>query len=247
MAPTSTPQSDYFYSRAFMKQPSIHIWEIPPSFQKAATPVEHILYGLVEHQRTLASTGVKGTELVGPRYPSLLALVAPDSSSSVHIIAKVISELLSRITYRTFVDKLAAFMVMYPVYQWLVMRSYETYRNMPTWSHPLLSQRTTPHPVWLSALGYPKLRDAIIANQEEYTTEEFQFLFVANLNVNWPHGIEAALTWNNGDVTVSKAFWDHTRNLSNYTIDEPFWARYPELRQYVQNRDRPIDPHNGGF
>jgi hypothetical protein len=174
-----------------------------------------------------------------------VALVAPDNLTPVHTVAKVISELLSRITYRTFVDKLAAFMVMYPVYQWLIMQSYETYCNIPTWNLPVLSQRTTPHPVWISALGYPKLRDVVIANQEKYTTEEFQFLFVANLNVNWPYGIDAALSWKDGDVTVSKAFWDHTRDVANFTVDEPFYARYPELRECIPLQSHSMSARSG--
>ena len=225
-------QRKFILNSVLTKQPSLHVWEIPPAFKKPATPVENILYGMLQNQRALAAKGATGTELAGPRYPSLSALVAPELSRPVHTVARVISELLSKITYRTFVERLGAFMVMYPIYQWLVMQSYETYRNTPSWLLPVLSQRTTPHCIWISALGSPKLRETVIANQEKYATEEFQFLFVQSLNANWPHGIEAALHWKDGDVMASKKFWDHTRNLANWSLDEPFQSRYPELKQF---------------
>lgn len=78
-----------------------------------------------------------------------------------------------------------------------------------------------------------------MANQEKYTTDEFQFLFVENLNVNWPHGVDAALSYQDGDVKVSQAFWDHTRDVVNFTVDEPFRARNPELRDWISNTDQP--------
>lgn len=198
---------------------------------------------MVQNQRALSAKGVAGTELAGPRKPSLLALIEPGTSRPVHTVARVISELLHRITYRSFVDKLGAVMVMYPIYQWLIMQSYETYRNLPTWLVPVFSQRTTPHPVWITALGPPKLRDVVIANQEKYATEEFQFLFVASLNCNWPHGLEAALSWKDGDVTVSQQFWDHTRDVAHWSLDDPFASRYPELRGHCPFTN---DPKRGG-
>jgi hypothetical protein len=191
-------------------------------------------------QRALSAKGITGVELAGQRNPSMGALVAFETSRPAHTVAKVISDLLSKITYRTFVDKLGAFLVMYPVYQWLIMRSYETYNNLPSWSRPILSQRTTRHPVWISALGFPKLRDAVIAEQERYCTEEFQYTFIASINCNWPHGVEAALEWKNGDVTASQEFWDHTSIMTNWSLDEPFQSRYPELRNVC-----PFTPYGG--
>lgn len=139
------------------------------------TPIDKILYGVIQHQRMLATQGITGRELTGPRYPSLSALIEPDHRRPIQTVARVISELLNCITYRTFMEKLGAFLVMYPIYQWQIMQSYETYRNLPSYLVPLLSQRTTPHPVWICALGFPKMRDVVIANQEKYVTEEFQF------------------------------------------------------------------------
>ncbi|KUJ12914.1 uncharacterized protein LY89DRAFT_673020 [Mollisia scopiformis] len=217
----------------FMRQPCLHEWEIPPALRSPSTPIDKILYGMVQHQRALSKKGIHSIELAGPRNPSMTALVAPEQSATVHTVARVISDLLNKITYRTFVDKLGAFLVIYPIYQWLIMQSYETYHNLPSWLLPLLSQRTTPHPIWIIAVGTPTLRDVIIANQEKYDTEEFQFLFVASINVNWPHGLEAALSRKHGGIAASKAFWDHARDLKNWTLDEPFQSRYPELKGFV--------------
>jgi hypothetical protein len=33
--------------------------------------------------------------------------------------------------------------------------------------------------------------------------------------------------------------------MANFTIDEPFWARYPELRGCIPNRERPTNTGSG--
>jgi hypothetical protein len=229
-----------------MQQPCQHVWETPLAFKKPANPVEHILCGMVHHQRTLSTTGATGTELAGPRIPSLSALLAQESSRPVQTVARVISELLSRISYRSVIEKLGAFLIMYPIYQWLIMQSYETYRNIPSWLIPVLSQRNTPHPIWISALGPPKLREKVIANLDVYGTEDFQFSFVASLNVHWPHGIEAALSWKDGDITATKQFRDHVLNIANWSLDEPCQSKYPELKDVFPFTEYPKKGAGGG-
>lgn len=90
------------------------------------------------------------------------------------------------------------------------------------------------------------MREFVIANQEDYATEEFQYKFVESLNINWPYGLDAALMWTkDGDVKVSKRFWDHTRDFANFTLDEPFQRRYPELRNVYPFTPYPEDGTRG--
>lgn len=236
LGPTSTAERTYHTPTSFVKQPSIHAWELPLRYRTPENPIEKILYSVIQTQRECVKDGLTGTALAGPRRPSVSILVDPDHFNplQIHPVARILGEMLSKITYRTFIDKLGAFIVMYPVYQWQIVHSYEAYANIPSWCIPLLCQRTTPHPVWICALGCPGLREVCIANQDKYCTEEFQYLLVASLNMNWPYGLQEALMWNGKDIKFREKFWDHARVLDNWSIDEPFQSRYPELEPYCK-------------
>lgn len=229
------------FPSTFTKQPSTYEWEVPLCYKIPDGPIEKILHGVIEIQREFTNAGPTETTPAGPLNPSISALLAPERfrSFQIHPLARILGEMLSKITYRTLIDKLGAFVIMYPIYQWQIMTSYESYVNVPSWCRPVLSQRTTPHPVWLCALGPPLLREAVIADQQRYCTEEFQYLFIASLNMNWPHGLREAVVWDGKDFKFSKAFWNHARVMENWSLDEAFQSRYPELKACVKFTERP--------
>jgi hypothetical protein len=129
---------------------------------------------------------------------------------------------------------------MYPVFQWQISPTLETYSNLPEYYAPLASQVITPHPAWITYIGWPKLRDIVIANQQMYATDEFKHLYTTSSNVNWPYRSEDVLFIMEGDVRVSEAFMKHARRLQNWSLDEPFQRRYPELKdfcKFTEDRD----------
>jgi len=79
-----------------------------------------------------------------------------------------------------------------------------------------------------------KLRDVVIANQERYVSDEFQHVYTASLNINWPYGEMNILSFEEDEVKVTEAFVEHCRELSNWSLDAPFQARYPELRDFCK-------------
>ncbi|KAH9222501.1 hypothetical protein DL95DRAFT_354195 [Leptodontidium sp. 2 PMI_412] len=233
-APGIIPQQPYFVPTSFVKQPTVHAWELPLRVKEPKTPVDKILYGLIEMQKSLAAGGASKAVTIGPKYPNVNVLIAPQLTHLSHTVSRVICDLLKRLTYRTFIDKLGALLVMYPMYQWQIANDYETYSRIPSHSIPCLSQRTIPHEVWICALGSPKLRDAVIANQEKYCTEDFIHSFILNLNCNWKRSIGDAICWGRDGVTVSKDFYDHCNILDNWSLDRGFSTRYPELRDAIK-------------
>ena len=84
------------------------------------------------------------------------------------------------------------------------------------------------------------MRHHIIANQERYSTEEFQYLFTQSINVNWKKGIRDAICWGKDGVTVTQEFFEHTRVMENYSMDRPFAARYPELEEFCRFTEYPV-------
>ncbi|KAH7383519.1 hypothetical protein BKA64DRAFT_160653 [Cadophora sp. MPI-SDFR-AT-0126] len=238
---TFSSQRSYMIPTSFIKQPTVNVWELPLRLKDPATPVDKLLCGVIESQKALAIGGASRAVAIGPRYPNINVLVAPQLSQLSHPLSRFLCDLLKRLTYRTFIDKLGALLVMYPLYQWQIMNDYESYCGIPSHSIPCLSQRTTPHHVWICALGSPKLRDAVIANQERYCTEDFMYSFILSLHCNWQKGIGDAICWGRDGVSVTKEFWDHCNVLDNWSMGKPFSEKYPELRDAIKFTEYPDD------
>lgn len=74
-----------------------------------------------------------------------------------------------------------------------------------------------------------KLRDIMINDQEKYATEEFQHTYESNLNINWPYQDKDIFVFGGDRVGLTDVFTRHANNQANWSLDEPFQRRYPEL------------------
>ena len=251
--PTVNPPVPISYDIPTMvNQPSLQTWELPLRLVPPTGPVDSILICLLQRQRGLAINGNSREIVTGPFSPSLKALLNPEQSNSVHAVASVISSLLQRTALRGLPEKAAVLFVMNHLSQWQILPSEKTYSNLPEWNVPRVSQLLTPHPIWidhvsvrivqkcllkliLSAksrlqLAWGKLRDIVINNQERYATDEFQHTYAHSLNVNWPYRDMDVMVFEGSEVRVSDLFACHILELSNWSLDEPFQRKYPELR-----------------
>jgi hypothetical protein len=141
-----------------------------------------------------------------------------------------ISEMIRVAPFPGFAEKIGTIVVIYPVFQWLVEHSRETHTGLPGYYTPRPSQLNTQHPIWVSLVGWPRLRDAIIANQETYANEEFEYLYTASINLNWPYQEQGIVEQVGDDWRVTAAFMAHAMKLESWSLNEPFQRRYPELR-----------------
>ncbi|KAH6674331.1 hypothetical protein B0J14DRAFT_480362, partial [Halenospora varia] len=217
-------------SSSFLNQPSRHSWELPLRFLPPTGPVDAILIGILQCQRSLALNGTAGESLTGPVQPSLQALIRPERSNETHPVASIISSLLHRTALRGLAEKVGALYVIYRLTQWQITPNIRTFNNLPEWHQPRSSQYITPHPIWVTQIIWGKLRDVVINNQEIYATDEFQHIYTANLNVNWPYRDIDVLNFEGNEVRLTTAFENHINNLANWSLDEPFERRYPELK-----------------
>lgn len=199
------------------------------------SPIDYIMDSVIRKQKIITSAGGSQVLAKGPIFPSINGLIFPGKLTTVHPVSQILTDMLSRLTYRTFVDKMGALLVIYPIFQWQIANDYESFAMLPAYSVPTLLQRTVPHPIWVCAVGWPPLRDHCIKNQERYCTEEFQYMMVHSMNCNWPYGTEAAIQRRHDGYTISEAFWHHVRVMENWSLDEPFQSRYPECKSMPQN------------
>lgn len=217
-------------STSFGSQPSMNAWELPIQFIPATGPVDAILIGVLDRQRSLAQSGATGQQLMGPLNPRLDALVNSERSNEIHPVSSVLTNLVQRTALRRLAEKVAAIFVIYRLCQWQILPSPETFSNIPEWYRPRSSQFFTPHPIWASQIAWGMLRDIVINEQDRYATMEFQHVFLSSLNVNWPYGDNGILQFEGTEVTLTPAFEAHIMNFSNWSVDDAFQMRYPELR-----------------
>lgn len=79
----------------------------------------------------------------------------------------------------------------------------------------------------------------MINDQETYCTEELMQLYTCSLNVNWPYRDQDILVFDGAEVKTSDVFTRHINNLANWSLDEPFQRRYPELRHACRFTELP--------
>ncbi|PVH68209.1 hypothetical protein DL98DRAFT_368531, partial [Cadophora sp. DSE1049] len=209
--------------------PARPAWELSLQFLPPTGPVDSILIGLLQRQRSIATQSTPGSLLVGPYHPDLRALVNPEMSNNIHPVVSTISNLFQRIEYAGFAEKTAALFLVYHFVQWQILPTMETYHNMPDWFCPRHSQLVTAHPFWTSLAIWGKLRDVMVGDQEKYATEEFMNLYQNCIGVNWPFRDEDILMFVGEEVRVTDTFIRHIETQDNWSLSEPFQRRYPEL------------------
>ena len=216
-------------------------WSIPLRLSSPACPFDSILVGLIQRQKSLANTGADATVTAGPYQPSMKPLLYSDHpNNKCHPISTVISNLLHKTALRDLPEKAGLLYLMYRSTQWQILSWSSTYSALPDWQTPRVTQLITPHPAWVSQLLWGKLRDKVIENQELYATDEFQYLYMRSLNLNWPYrGVDAFVSQGD-EVVPTDVFERHVRTLSSWSLDEPFARRYPELRDDCKFTQYPV-------
>ena len=164
--PLPNPQISAPYEPpAFVNHSGTPAWKHPLRLVPPTGPVDSILIGLLQRQRSVAQSGSPKEAVIGSYSPSLKALLNPEHSNSVHPINSVISGLLQRTALRALPEKAAALFVIHHLCQWQILPSEETYGNLPEWHVPRPSQLLTPHPIWIDQVSISRSSQLFLANQ----------------------------------------------------------------------------------
>ncbi|PQE32853.1 bZIP transcription factor protein [Rutstroemia sp. NJR-2017a WRK4] len=214
---------------------SLRPWDLPVLNTSVPTcGVDTILMGIVRQQKELAQQGASIGQVIGPSQPSMKALLSPEDPNQTHTISTAISNLLLNLAVRGLVERAGYLYLLYQLCQWQICPSSTTYSNLTDWSSPRTSQLITPHPIWADSILWGKLKDKVIENQQLYANEEFQNAYILCIDANWPYDDLDAFRFEGNDVFITEAFEKHVRTLSNWSLDERFAARYPELADLVR-------------
>ncbi|KAA8569535.1 hypothetical protein EYC84_001154 [Monilinia fructicola] len=220
---------------SFSSQLPLQPWDLP--ILNTSTPtcgVDSIIMTAISMQKAIAQQGAPVDHIIGPSQPSMKALILPDDPNQTHNISTMISRLLSSLAIRGLPERAGCLYLMYHICQWQIHPSSSTYGNLTDWSSPRTSQLITPHPVWADSIFWGKLKDKVIENQDLYANEDFQNAYILCINVNWSRPEAETFRWEGNDIIITEEFEDHIKTLSNWSLDERFAARYPELAPLVK-------------
>ncbi|KAI4129125.1 MAG: hypothetical protein LQ347_003899, partial [Umbilicaria vellea] len=97
-----------------MGQPSNYAWEIPIRSVPPTCKVDETLLSFMQDRRRLALEGVRDTELVGPKNPSISSLLNPTQNDTSHPVSNVLTRLLCNLpALVTIPEKIALLWTMY--------------------------------------------------------------------------------------------------------------------------------------
>ena len=194
--------------------------------------LDAILLDFLHHRQREAAQGVPKQRLVGPPYPSVSSLLNPQKSAFTHPVSKVFTDIL-----RTFPDisslpeQVAVLYVMFILMRWQIYPTQENYDRLPEWMTPRPSQLMHSHPAWMDYLPWPRMRDRMVMNYQDYPFENWFIPFTRTLSVNWPYEHTDCLLsmGDTDDLIINPVFERHFRNLNNWSLGPAFADVFPGL------------------
>lgn len=220
-------------------------YAIPIRNVRPTCPLDGILLDFLEGRQREAAKGASTQNLVGPPYPSVSSLLNPGKSIYSHPLSKVFTDILGTFPdISTLPEQVAILYMMFLIMRWQIYPTLENYERLPDWLCPRASQLLTPHPAWVDYLIWPRMRDRVIANYQEYPFENWFIPWTRTLCVNWPYEPTDALleSPDSDEVMINPVFERHIRDLNNWSVGTSFVEAFPSLAGSMRVKPEPKPP-----
>ncbi|KAL3447608.1 hypothetical protein BJX65DRAFT_276460 [Aspergillus insuetus] len=169
-----------------------------------------------------------------PRLPSVCDLLF--LGPGMNLVSRIIIKMLRRPGFKDLVNTVAAFLLVYWVLRYRFFPSPETLADIPPWLRPTEIQDTTPHQIWTDFIQFPSLRNAMVQERFEIVRDEFDLDYAASISFNWPAWQPLLVRSEAFDVQLNPDFVAHVAIFSNWSLDEGFVRKYPEMAGLVTVR-----------
>ncbi|GJC89296.1 hypothetical protein ColLi_12134 [Colletotrichum liriopes] len=217
-------------------------YRLPSFIASDGSPLSNLFYSYRDAAMEMLSKGVPSFQVLGPSDRIDLELFfrdrEPHDTYDVHSWA---CELLKNIEgYDIFVQ--LASIALYTTYmRWNILPTATNYALMPAMIRPTQQQRFVPHRMTIDLVPHtvlaevsnymnsPAIRDALINKFRDWlspgTTD------TGGTSVGWPYSLDAAVDVCpiTGRRMLSRAFFEHATNGSNWSLDKSIRAMYPEI------------------
>lgn len=124
--------------------------------------------------------------------------------------------------------------LLFPSRQWRVFPTRESYREIPEWLRPIPLQLRIPHPAWMDAIPWPRVRALLVSRQDQYDFERWSAFYSSSLSVSWPYNpSDSIVAVSDEEIVASPIFEQHWQNLRNWNVNTAFRKQFPEIGSMV--------------
>ncbi|RFU24528.1 hypothetical protein B7463_g11800, partial [Scytalidium lignicola] len=116
--------------------------------------------------------------------------------------------------------------------------------EIPSWQRPIHSQTTKEHPVALDFFCWPALRERLLNTHTYFHIDDFSAFFSRYYKFKWPFPPEQSFIYHKETDTyeLTPLFEQCYSELRFWTIEEPFFQRFPELSKDISDLQDKADP-----
>lgn len=177
-------------------------------------------------------------------YPSVSSLLNPSGGHELDPLSRLMTDIISKFpNISELPEQAAVLFAMFLTMRWQINPTQENYERLPEWIRPTPVQLYTPHPAWIDHVPWPRLRDKLVANYQDYPFENWFIPFTNELSVNWPYDpVDCLLSTSEReteDPLINPVFERHVRRLENWSVGPAFAETFPALADTV--RIKPMD------
>lgn len=120
-------------------------------------PLDSLLNDFISARRQLLQNGTPMREVIGPDYPSFIALYDPNTPqrNNCHPVSALLIDILSKFPdICNLPEKVAVLYIMFLVMRWSICPCEDCYQRLPEWVRPVAEQVEVPHPIWINHLPW---------------------------------------------------------------------------------------------
>ncbi|KAI9851143.1 MAG: hypothetical protein M1838_004352 [Thelocarpon superellum] len=206
----------------------------------ATCPLDSLLLKFIHDRQSQAALGVSPNSIVGPASPSVAPLIYRGQTIFFHPIFSFLAEILATFPdISSLPEQIGVAYGMSLVLRWQISPTEENYELLPEWITPRPCQLFTPHPAWIDHLPWPRMRDRLVRDYDQYPFDDFFVPFTKTISVNWPHDpMETFVPSSEPEqVIINPVFERHIRDLKNWSVGPAFATAFPRLAEAARVHD----------
>ncbi|KAF2770584.1 hypothetical protein EJ03DRAFT_326213 [Teratosphaeria nubilosa] len=198
--------------------------------------LDNLLGEFVKRSRERIEAGEAKADVLGPEYPSFMALQDPQAPlDHLHPVSGLLIAILSKFPdISTLPEKVAVLYVMFLLMRWFIDPCENNYDRLPEWMRPVADQLETPHATWIDNLPWPFMRSHLVNGASDVNFDDFFVPYTTTVSINWPYEQTQVLVHKGSvqgerDASINDAFETHLRRLENWSLGRKFQEMFPQL------------------
>lgn len=216
-------------------------WTVLPKHVPPTCPLDGLLLNFLHTRQRESTSESANNPLLTPSYPSVSSLLNPSGGHRLDPLSQLMTDIISKFpNISELPEQTGTLFVMFLNMRWHINPTKENYERLPEWFRPTPAQLFTPHPAWIDHIPWPRMRDKLVANYQDYPFENWFIPFTSGMNVNWPYDpLDCLLSTSEKENTViNPVFERHVRRLENWSLGPAFAEAFPALVETTRIKAR---------